>query len=336
MPESRNHSGTPTEVFDPQGRIWDGDAAKPVVVSDSIPDDIFERLGARRLTSISTAPAPSPLIGRLDPQGHTIQYGAGGVGKGILTAQWIAQLVADGHRVLLIDYENHEGEWARRIRGIGGPDAMGGVLYVAPYSAEWKGARGPIWELVPDLLALATADGSTYVVIDSIVAACGIDPLKPEAASQYATTLQRIGRPTLSLGHVTKADDLRYPFGSVFWHNLARVTWSLASAGDGALLVNRKANNYLNLGRFVVTVTYRDGLPREVRERPFALAMADRIGEVLADGALTVKEIVSALSADAGEGDEVKANSVRRALTRGAQDIPQRFEQDGERWRVKR
>jgi len=41
----------------------------------------------------------------------------GGVGKGTLTAWWIVNLIAGGHRVLLVDYEGHPEEWARRIYG---------------------------------------------------------------------------------------------------------------------------------------------------------------------------------------------------------------------------
>jgi hypothetical protein len=296
---------------------------------------ILERLGARRLSLVSTAPAPPPLLNRLDPEGHTVLFGTGGVGKGSLAAWWIVQLVAAGYRVLLVDYENHPGEWARRIFNLGGAAALEGVLYVAPLSAEWHGKRGPLWVGAAELRELADEDGSTYIVIDSAVPACGAtDPLKPEAASQYTAALELIGRPALSLAHVTKADDLRYPFGSVFWHNLARMTWSMAREGDGALLMNRKANNYGRLGRYIVALTWFDGRLGEVSERPYMVVLADRIADALADGPLTVAGIVDRLNED-GEGEPIKADSIRHALRRGARDKPPRFEeQSGDRWAV--
>ena len=57
--------------------------------------------------------------------------------------------------------------------------------------------------------------------------ACGAtNPLDPEAPGQFFAAIARIGLPSLTLAHVTGAGDLSKPFGSVFWHNLARVTWS--------------------------------------------------------------------------------------------------------------
>lgn len=300
------------------------------VIDDDLalkPSGPIARLGARRLSELDTSPAAPPFLGRLDPEGHTILFGTGGVGKGTLAARWIVGLVAIDHRVLLVDYENHPGEWARRVAGLGGTAASESVMYVAPFSAEWQGKRGPIWTGARDLLDLAIEDGSTFLVIDSIVPACGgTDALKPEAASQYTAALELLGRPVLSLAHTTKADDLRMPFGSAFWHNLARVTWSMVSESDGALLVNRKANNYPHLGRYIVTPTWYDGVLGEVSERPYSVVLADRIAEVLADGPLTVAEIASELSAESSE--KVRPDSIRAALRRDRF----RFTPEGEKW----
>ena len=294
------------------------------------PADVMARLGACALAEISTDP-PAPLfVDRLDPDGHTILYGTGGVGKGVITASWIVQLVLAGQRVLILDYEHHPGEWARRIAGLGGVDALAGVVYVAPLTAAWQAKRGPLWVQAEDIRALVEASGATYIVIDSIVPACaGVDPMKPEAVSLYTGALEFIGRPTLSLAHVTKAEDLRYPFGSAFWHHLARMTWSLKRDGERAILAHRKHNNYASLGRFVVTTTWSDDKPGEVWERNYTAALADRVAEALGADALTVAEIVDRLADDEDDdGETVKANSVRTALRRGIK-IPQRFTVEG-------
>jgi len=292
---------------------------------------VLARLGVRRLADIPTDPPPPMLVGRCDPVGHTILYGTGGVGKGVLACQWIVELVRDGHVVLIVDYEAHETEWSRRISALGGPDVLAGAYYVAPLTPTWTGVRGPIWVQAADIRAIAEAIGATFVVIDSIVPACaGIDPMKPEAASQYAAALQLIARPALSLAHITKADDQRYPFGSVFWHNLARTTWSLAAGGESGqhtvILTHRKRNNYPDLGKFILNVTWRDGLPAEVWERGYSPALADRITAELAVGPLTVAELVTALNDDLDDdAEKVKDNSVRTALTRGRKNTPKRY-----------
>jgi hypothetical protein len=297
--------------------------------------DPIGRLGAALLSSFPIVLLKPPLLGRLDPLGATLLYGPGGIGKGTLVAWWIALLVAAGHRVLLLDYEHHPEEWAPRIEGLGGLAARDGVLYAPVAGPEWRGRRGPLWVQAPELRELADAFGATFVVVDSVVTACdNADVLKAEIATQYFGGLQIIGRPSLSIGHVTKINDLMYPFGSVFLHNLARATWSLQGAKGGALLVSRKANRYQNLGRFMVTSTWKDGRPTVVQETAYLATIADRVAEALAGGPLTEEQIVALLSED--DGEKVKANSISAALNRGAKKKPPRFQKIGDQWQVAR
>jgi hypothetical protein len=293
--------------------------------------NIVAKTGARCLAEVSSAPPSAPLLGFLDPLGHTILHGMGGVGKGTLASWWIVELVARSHRVLVVDYEGHIEEWSRRINGLGGAEARAGVMYVSPSSLAWKGRRGAIWAQAADLHALAVEWGATYLVVDSVVPACGpTDPLKPEAAGQYAAAIVAIGLPTLSLAHVTKADSPTYPFGSIFWHNLARMSWSLTRDGETVQLVCRKANNYEHLGRFGVSTTWFEGCLGEVALTPYSVVLADRIAEVIATESLTVTEIVARLKVE-DEG-AVKPDSVRAALRRG-QKLG-RFAPIDDRWRL--
>ncbi len=109
-------------------------------------------------------------------------FGPGDVGKGTLTSQWVTDLVRLGHTPLILDYENHPGEWSRRVRALGGPDVHAKAVYVAPNSPDWHGKHGPMWEQVEDLAEIVGTFNSTFVVIDSIVMACGGEEEK-EASS---------------------------------------------------------------------------------------------------------------------------------------------------------
>jgi hypothetical protein len=159
--------------------------------------------------------------------------------------------------------------------------------------------------------------GATYLVIDSVVFACaGADPVKPETPMLYASALQIIGLPSLSLAHVNRQHDPRYPFGSVFWHNAARITWSLLEKGGDTLLQNRKASNYDTPKAQTVTFTWWEGTLREVAERPAALTLLDRITDALSGEPLSVADICDALNDGLDDDQKVRTNTVRSILSR--------------------
>jgi hypothetical protein len=296
---------------------------------------IGEKLGARVLAGVSTEPPEPLLIGRLDPEGHTILYGTGGVGKGTLAASWANGLLEDNKRILIADYENHPSEWARRIFGFGAGGLSSRILHVAPLTAAWGGNHGAIWKQADDLRELAVQFEADYLFIDSIVTACaGADPMKPESVSAYTGALEYIGLPCLSLGHTDKAENLRYPFGSIFWHNLARMTYSLKADGATVILQHRKHNNYEREPTRKVEVAWNaEGMPINVDETLYAEDLARRISSALIGRSLTVREICEKLD-DEHEQDEEPTldNSVRQALLRGAKSNPPRFVQSDKKW----
>lgn len=286
------------------------------------PDDVellpLYRDASVALDSISTDPPPPMLIDRLDPLGHTILYGTGGVGKGALACWWIVQLVREGHRVLILDYEGHPEEWSRRIASLdAGVHAGDRIRHLAP--------TAPIHKAAASIATTCQAHASDVVVVDSAVMACGADPLKPDAAAQYSAAVLVIGRPVLTLAHVTKTDDSRYPFGSIFWHNLARMTWSL-TGDDEVLLRHRKHNNYPGLGTFALSVTWsEDHQLQEVWERGYSMSVLDRVVDAMpADGA-TIPELLTLIND--GEHKNVSRETLRRTLSRA---IPQRVRLSGE------
>lgn len=276
------------------------------------------------LNTIPTDPPAPMLIGRLDPLGHTILYGTGGVGKGALSCSWIVQLVQDGHRVLILDYERHPEEWSRRIaalhRGVHDSDR---VRHMVPADSIHKAAA--------DIARVCAKHDIGYVVVDSAVMACGSDPLKPEAAADYAAAILDIGRPVLSLAHVTKVDDARYPFGSVFWHNLARMTWSLSGDDGEVLLKHRKHNNYQGLGTFALTVTWSDeGQLREVWEKGYNQTVLQRVLDEMPPEGATLADLLAAINDE--EHKPVTRDTLLRTLRRGMKTVPMTVRFDGEKY----
>lgn len=297
---------------------------------------ILEHTGAKPLSMVTREPAPPLKLGRVDAEDASVLFGDGGCGKGTIASSWIAGLVAGGDRVLIVDYEHHPSEWARRIASLGGLETLSEVVYVSPVAATWNGPRGAIWSHADELAELADKADCTYVVVDSAVPACGpTNPLDPEAPGQYFAAIARIGLPSLTLAHATKAGDLRFPFGSVFWHNLARVTWSAQKLGDDeghrVLLTHRKGNNHARQGRHVVTVEWWDGLPREVSEVPYSVKLSEQLTAVLKAGSLTVAEIVARINAEVADDEpKVKPDSVRTTLRRGVSATPKLFTVSGD------
>ena len=95
----------------------------------------------------------------------------------------------------------------------------------------------------------------------------------------------------------------------MFWHNLARMTWSLTGSEAEVLLKHRKHNNYPSLGTFALAITWQDGYLREVWERGYNMTILRRVLDALDDaGSLTL--------------DGLGGDQRRRAQARHPQDAP--------------
>lgn len=184
---------------------------------------------------------PEPLLlGKLHAQEHTILFGDGGTGKGVIAAWLVAQLTRgkDPKRVLVVDYEMHANlEWRPRVEGFGGD--MTRVAILQP--------TRPIWDISGWLRTQASE--YDYVVVDSITYACvGEEVEKSVTATKYTMAVNQIDKPTLSIAHVTKQNaDPNHPFGSIFWSNGARVTLAVSrkvaeDAESPRMLRNAKTN----------------------------------------------------------------------------------------------
>jgi hypothetical protein len=316
------HTGTPeyeayaaSRLAAAEARLGAVEAIMPTLVPET--RTALERVSARPLGDIDRSPAPPLMVDRISPDGHTILYGPGDAGKGLLACSWIEQHVGGGGRVLILDFEDHPEEWARRIYGLGGANMFEGtpILHISPLRNGM-----PKWSLLAEA---AQEHEATLIVIDSLAYAIpGSDPSDPQSATTYSAAIQPFGMPVLSLAHMNRQGDNRYPFGSVFWHAGARITWSLVPDGDnGSKLHNRKHNNYEWQGAYTVTSDWLDNIPRNVHEANYSVTITERIVEVLRAGPASLDDIDTALSSDEG-GVPIKRDSIARKLRAGLSATP--------------
>jgi hypothetical protein len=273
----------------------------------------------------------------LTPEGATVLYGRGGVGKGITACWLIHRLVGEGHVVLVLDYEGHEREWGARLRGLGlTDDELSRVHYRAPYGADWTAPTGPLSTVALAVHEDAQRLSATVLVVDSYSMATSTgDTMGGEAAAkEYAAALSVIGLPSLTIAHV-RGDAGRFPdkpFGSVHVHNRARETWAVERVGDddaydvdpdlmahGPSIVslelrNKKSNGRSKAGPQFVSFSFFGDGTITVDTRRTGAALVDLVTAALAGGPLDDKAIVEAIRDDAGEAPSLDA--VRKALRR--------------------
>jgi hypothetical protein len=294
------------------------------------------------LRDLPTGPPPPQLVPPfLSPEGVTIIYGPGGVGKGFVALYLTLQLVRRNMLVTLIDFETHPGEWGRRAVAMGftEPDLLM-VNYRAPFdTADWTAARGSLAQIADELRGdLDNPERhADYLVIDSYTTATSTgDSMGGMAAAQeFFAGISRLGRPALVIAHVAAGQEKfpPKPFGSVFVHNLARETWAAEQVGADLDLVaigpmtlelrNRKANGQARQGPQFFTFTFDDdGAISVGRHEPAGRTVTDMIEGVLGRSLkrLPIPTIGALLKAD--EGKTVSAENIRNILKRN----PRRFQ----------
>lgn len=269
------------------------------------------------LGRVEPAADESLLLGRLDASDHTILFGDGGAGKGMVAAWWVACLTKGwGTRernvvttrpmkVLVVDYEAHaRTEWRKRIEAFGGN--MARVLITQP--------TRPIWDVASAISEVILEHGVDYVVVDSALYACaGADAYKPEGATQYSLAIAQFKCPTLTLAHKTKTkEDQDKPFGTIFWHNGARLTISIDAEGYDTprMLRTRKANHGESFSVEIDWSWVGSGLPNFLVEADSKIPLDDLILEALEGGPLTKKQIAETIE-----------RPVNQALSNALQDL---------------
>lgn len=172
----------------------------------------------------------------------TIWFGDGGTAKSYLALRIAGKIAQQGVRVALFDWELKGEDHKSRLKSLFGQN-MPRIAYARCESALVNEADR--------LRRIVSDENIAYAIFDSIAVACDGKPEDAEVATRYFRTVRSIGIGSLHITHVSKAENSdKYPFGSIFWHNLARSTWyvkKVESIGTPnneikICLYNRKAN----------------------------------------------------------------------------------------------
>lgn len=284
--------------------------------------------------------------------GPTDLFGSGGDGKSLL-ALGIALTLTTGRPIigqpriepapaLYLDWETDEAAHAERMRALLSgmreevdPAAAKPLYYrrqAAPLAASLDGLRQWIADLNIGL-----------VVIDSRGVAAGGQLESSEATLELFRAIRALGRPCLIVDHVSKdvaaGNSKKLPYGNIYAHNTARLTWHVTKAqdaGSGRLtvaLANIKSNNSRAGRRLAYHLDFVTGdeasggelyqigvTPTDVRDVPELrgkLPAAERIRDALGRcGALSKAELSDMFEA---EGEPVSGAAIEQALTRGKQ-----------------
>jgi len=247
------------------------------------------------LSAVPSVPPAKLLEDYIHPTEHSILYGDGGTGKGVIAAHWTANLLRDGKIILLVDYEQHaQHEWRPRVEaflsarnagdGLDARDDQRALLDKAVHIVQ---PTQPIWDIQDWLKEQVRRVGADIVVVDSVTYACvGEAAEDSRPAIKYSMAINRLGCAVLSLAHVTKTDlNPRHPFGSAYWSNGARITVAVSrkEPNDGAsprILTNHKTNQRGNEPVREVDWSWLDG----------SLPLG---GLRFGDASLTLRELVS-------------------------------------------
>ena len=309
-------------------RWLSGDDTLPTYASDNLEEDYPV------LTSVPTAPETELLLGFLHPTAHTILFGDGGTGKGVIAAWWATQLTQLGKRVLVLDWEkNAQHEWKPRISTFGEDTATDMVRYNQPTRA--------IWDEVGDIRTAIQEFHTDYVIVDSITYACvGEEVERSSTAAKYSLAIAQLPVPVLSLAHTTKVEPApKHPFGSVFWSNGARITINVALSdpknyGSPRRVTCKKTNQVAPFAPQDVPWDWvTTGLPKELEFDAVVEGLDTRIALAIASiGHFgTASQIHAAMLIDGGPAVEQQSISNRLSAQKKS-DQPYAVMRGGRVW----
>lgn len=292
--------------------------------------------------------------------GPTIFFADGGTGKSMF-ALAIAVSISTGRAllggsveplgegeemrpVLYCDYEADDFTHAARLQAI--CCAAEPAIYPMPPVFHQR-MTASLTEMAPTIRRRVGEHGAAFVVVDSIGPARGgsMGDGSSETIRMF-TAGRTFGVPWAGIDHISKSkeSDKGKPFGSVYTHDMARLTWALDRdpTGDGLViaLTNHKANNGNRAPRrayrveivnddedIPITIIYEGVDIRDVPAFTGKLSQKDQLISALKNGALTDDEAIAALAAV----NVTMAASTVRALISRYKDVFTRVYSDDHR-----
>jgi len=246
----------------------------------------------------------------LYPDMPQILFGDGGTGKSLIVLSIASHLQAMGQPVVYADWEMDWKAHRRRLGELFGshvPD----LEYVRP--------TRPLPVMADYLQRIVEKAGARWLVTDSVLFAADGKAEDSDVAGRYFRALGQIGVGSILIAHVNKSDQGdQKPFGSVYWHNGARMTWYVKlgeelRGGISVGLYNRKANLGPKVQPVGYTITFDRGTTTieqtDVAGDPQlakSLSIAQRARPIVAAGPQTIAALAMALDA--------KPDSVEKAL----------------------
>lgn len=223
-------------------------------------------------------------------------------------------------RVLFLDFEGNAPTLSRRWRRLLAPHGIEAI----PEAFHYMRGRGiPLADQMQTIRRELARTGAAVLVVDSAVSAIGANPLDAEYVGRNLALLNALEITVVVIAHVTKEGGEDFPFGSIFWHNLARMTWfvrrvdSEDSPDIRVGFFNKKANDDRRQKAFGVVVHFEDPNgpvtiePYDLADEPElarGLSIPSRITRILSRG----PRLTSQLAEECDEDPE----SIRRACTR--------------------
>jgi hypothetical protein len=276
----------------------------------------------KKWVSLAEAPEPSDpaLIGNgiVASEGFTLIFAKQGTGKGFVCAEIASQLLQEGHRVLLLDFEKRYSQWYPRAFNL-----IPSKFHDSFFFFESEHITGSIKELVPDIRDAVFETGATVLIVDSYawsvpgVAGKTTDPMREEAVA-FGRALTDIGLPAVVTAHVTKAKGTKVdPYGSVYLPAAAALTWNLEANVDTTVglevsLTYRKSNAYEKQEPIKLLFEFNDeGHPVECKWLGASLQLVDKIWGICQEADCTYTQIFEKLKErypqDTFERERVKA-----------------------------
>lgn len=269
------------------------------------------------------------------PDGVTVGYGPGGVGKGLAAVHFTRHLVREHHmRVCVLDFENHPNEWARRKKAFGfTPNEERLVDYLTPFGDYWPfEKRDTLYRMHKDIRAYLDIAGhdSDFILVDSYVFASDGDAAMggQKSATEFFAAIAYLGRPAFVIAHTASGErHPSKPFGSVFVHNSARETWSMERDAEGSFfdpvedagvvaleLRNQKANDGGQYPQQFLNFHFRYGEIEVTPGEPAGKSIVAMAEDVLyrAGTPLLTSEIAKSIRES--EGVSVKLDSLGKKL----------------------